>query len=167
VGQVRNQTFRQLKSVQILDVTFKTNIYEKGNDCLVWTQRATKGFSELSARKSVALSIGTPLCPYGIAYRRHMDYSLEGYFKQTFEVRCVVSTPSWYNTCADLTLSGAKSLLQAKSSPEAGLASRARCTPNSSGPLTGFISEAVHLNDFWYKSKSFKARNVQNGSTHP
>jgi hypothetical protein len=36
VGQVRNQTFSQRKSVQILDVTFKTNIYEKANDCLVW-----------------------------------------------------------------------------------------------------------------------------------
>jgi hypothetical protein len=36
VGQVRNQTFSQRKTVQILDVPFKANIYEKANDCLVW-----------------------------------------------------------------------------------------------------------------------------------
>ena len=52
------------------------------------TLRATKAFQELSARKSVALSTGTPLHPYGIAYRRAMDYALEGHFKQNLEFRC-------------------------------------------------------------------------------
>ena len=32
------------------------------------------------------LFIGTPLYPCGIAYRRDMDYSLEGYF---YNARCV------------------------------------------------------------------------------
>ena len=52
------------------------------------TGRATKLFSELSARKSVALSIGTPLYPYGTAHRRAIYYSLECHF--SFDVRCVV-----------------------------------------------------------------------------
>jgi hypothetical protein len=33
-----------------------------------------------------------------------------------------------------------------------------------SGLLIDFISKAVHLNDFWSKSKSFKSLNLQNGS---
>ena len=37
-----------------------------------------RGFRWLSHRKSVTLSIGTPLCPYPIAYRRAYGYRLDG-----------------------------------------------------------------------------------------
>ena len=36
----------------------------------------------------------TPPFPDGIAYRRAEDYSREGYFEKTLEIRCVVKPPS-------------------------------------------------------------------------
>jgi hypothetical protein len=39
---------------------------------------------------SVTLSVGAPLRPYGIAYRRTYGLFLRRLFKNPFEVRCVV-----------------------------------------------------------------------------
>ena len=40
-------------------------------------------------QKSVPLSVGTPLCPYGIAYRRVYALFSSGLPKTTLGVRCV------------------------------------------------------------------------------
>ena len=44
----------------------------------------------LSAFKSVTSAVGTPLCPYGIAYRRAYGLSTSGLFKTPF-LLCWVS----------------------------------------------------------------------------
>ena len=39
--------------------------------------------------KRLYVSVGTPLCPYGIAYRRVYELSTSGSIKKSFAVRCV------------------------------------------------------------------------------
>ena len=46
-------------------------------------------FLALSARKFVALSVDTPLCPYGIAYRRAYGLFAYGLF-QNMALKCAV-----------------------------------------------------------------------------
>jgi hypothetical protein len=48
------------------------------------TQRASKGFWWLTHQKSVTLSIGNPLCPYPISYRRAYGLFTSGLFWFTF-----------------------------------------------------------------------------------
>jgi len=43
----------------------------------------------LITRKTVTLTVAPPLCPFSIAYRMDLDYSLPGYSRYFFEARRV------------------------------------------------------------------------------
>ena len=51
--------------------------------------RAPKGFSAHFGPNFVASSVGTPLCPCGIAYRRACGFSTSGLFKNCLRSPCV------------------------------------------------------------------------------
>ena len=113
----------------------------------------------------MSLFVGTPLCPNGIHYRRGKGKSKP----RRCNLGCCICAErklpvllSW-----DRCPPPSNSKLQSEARPGIAQAS----TPHiagyewiSSRHSLDLISGAVHLNDFWYKSKSFKTLNVHNGS---